>query len=78
MRDFILYSEDVRHLAVVTLRPQMTPVRGGDELGDNPNAATRTPYAAFEDIGNAEDRSDLANVLLLAFERKGGSSCDDF
>src|SRR6476646_9083012 len=78
MRDFILDGEDVRHLPVVTLRPEMAAIRGGDELGDNANAAAGTPYAAFEHMANAEDRGDFADVFLFAFERERGGSRDDF
>src|ERR1700685_4210191 len=77
-RDFILDGEDVRHLPVVALRPEMTPIGSGDQLGDDANPAARTPYATFENIRNTERLGDFADVFLFASEGEGGSSRDDF
>jgi hypothetical protein len=51
-RDFGLHGEDVRHFAVVALRPQPETVRGVYQLHRHADAITGAPHAAVERRGN--------------------------
>src|SRR5262249_54244878 len=71
--DLILNRENVRHLAIVALRPEVISVGGVDELRRHANAASRAPNAPFQDRLHRQRLGDPANVLLLApeGERRG-------
>ena len=69
--DFVLHVEQVRHLAVIALRPEVIAVARVDELRGDAEARPGSPHAAFENGGDAQRVGDLANVLGLALEREG-------
>src|ERR1700759_2555795 len=56
------------------MRPEVIAVRSVDELGSDADASPGSPYAAFENGGDAQRRRDVANVLGLAFEGERGSA----
>jgi hypothetical protein len=66
--DFILDGEDVGHLAVVTLGPEMVSIRGLDELGRHADAVTGLADAPFQNMLDAELAGDLRNFHILALE----------
>ena len=72
----ILNCENIAHLPVVALRPEMAAVGGGDELGGDADATAGFSNAAFEDIGHAKGFSNSSDIFVLAFERKGGCAGD--
>ena len=69
-RNLVLDGEDVGHLAVVALRPQVRAVGSQNELRRHTDAAAGAADAALEDVRHAERVRDPADVLVLAFERK--------
>src|SRR4029450_9649346 len=70
--DVVLDSEDVRQLAVVTLRPPVGTVGGVNKLRRDTDAATGAANAALQHVRHSEDVGDLANVLALPLERECG------
>src|SRR5579872_5097045 len=75
--DLLLHDEDVRDLAVVTLREQMVAGRPFDELHGDANLLAGTPRAALNNIRRAQFTCDLRDVLGLALVNKGRIACDD-
>jgi hypothetical protein len=74
--DLILDQEDVLELPVVGLRPEMASTFRLDQLGGNAHPVARLADAAFEHVGYVEHLSDLADVAILALERKGRRARD--
>ena len=70
--DVVLDSEDVRHLAVVTLRPPVRTVSGVNKLRRHTETATGAAYAALEHERHSECFGDPADVLVLPLERECG------
>jgi hypothetical protein len=52
-RDLVLQGKDIIDRAVVTLSPQMRPVRRVEKLSGNANAIAISAYTALEDIAHA-------------------------
>ena len=70
--DVVLDSEDVRHLAVVTLRPPVRTVSGVNKLRRDTKTAAGASHAALEHERHSECFGDPADVLVLPFERERG------
>jgi hypothetical protein len=66
--NLILHREQVFHLAVVPLGPQMRAVGGGDQLRRHADPLTRPAHAAFQHVGDAQNLRDSSNVDVLPFE----------
>ena len=67
-RDLVLHGEDVAHVAVVALRPELMSLRGVDELRRDAQARARLAYAAVEHEARAELLADAAHVQVAALE----------
>ncbi len=52
--EFVLQREDVLHVAVVTLGPDVVAALGVDQLGGHPHPLAGPAYAAFQHITRAE------------------------
>ena len=70
LRDIVLNGEDVLHLAVVALRPQMITVGNVHELSGDAKAVAHLADAALENRRDLQLPSDLADVLVLSLERE--------
>src|ERR1700694_5605680 len=66
----ILDGEDVLHLAVVALGPQVEPVAGLEQLDGDADMVAIPPYAALENVARIERLADAAEVFALALEGK--------
>jgi hypothetical protein len=65
LRDFRLDREDIRQLAIVTVRPEMCIRACIDELGGHADAVSGALDAAFEDVRHFQRLRDLGEVTLL-------------
>src|ERR1019366_4066126 len=63
LRELPLDREDVGQVAVVGLGPDVLVGRGADQLTGHPHLVAGAPYAALEDVGDAELLADLADRL---------------
>src|SRR5262245_1981250 len=70
-RDFVLDGEDVLHLVLIDLAPEVIAVLGVDELSGDAEAVGGASDAAFEDMSNVELGADLADVGELALVLEG-------
>ena len=68
--DLILDGEHVRHLAVVALRPEVIAVGRAYELRRDADPVAGLAHTPFQDVLHIELGADLADVPLLAPERK--------
>src|ERR1700733_6407055 len=68
--DFILNREDIRHLAVVALGPQIISIGSADDLRGHAQPASCSSYATLKDRSDTEDLCDLPAVRLFASKRK--------
>ena len=75
--DVVLQLENIEQLAIVSLRPQMGPLRGVDQLAGDPDRVGRLAHAAFQHISDAQLARDLANIDRLALVGECGISRDD-
>ena len=69
-RDVLLDVENVVHLPVVGLRPEVKTVRRRDQLHGNPQPIAGAPDAAFEHVRYTELAADFAQVFVAIFEIK--------
>jgi hypothetical protein len=76
LRDLVLNREDVRHLAIVPLGPDVAAVGRRDELCGDPDSVARLADAAFEHVGDAQHFGDLPDVIVLALECERRRPCD--
>src|SRR5438128_5070736 len=65
LRDLILNREDVGHLAVVALGPEMKTIGDLDELRGDSDAVTRLPNASLENVLDVEPPGDLSELKIL-------------
>ena len=70
LRDLVLDREDVRHFAVVALRPEMVAVADLHELGTDPQPISRLAHASLQHRRDLELRADLGEVDRRAAERE--------
>ncbi len=68
--DLVLNREDVLHLAVVALGPEVVPVGDVDQLRRHAQTVARLPHAAFEDGLDVQSLPDGPNVRRGALELK--------
>src|SRR5215468_3392073 len=68
LRDFVLYRKHIDHLPVVTLRPEVIPIRGVDQLRGYPDPVSRAPNAAFQNRSHVQDLSDFSDVQVFTTE----------
>ena len=66
--DLILYLEEVLHLTIVALRPQMEAVSDINELHRDADPVGGTPDATLEDVRHIELRPDFTDLDRLAFK----------
>ena len=66
--DFVLNGEDVRHLTVVPLGPEMAAVSSRNELCGHAKATSGFADAPFENGRHSQHVGDSTHVLVLAFE----------
>jgi hypothetical protein len=76
-RDLILYREQIRHLAIVTPRPEMKTIRRLDELRRDPEAAAHLANTPFENMFDVQPPANLRNFNVLTPEEEGGRAADD-
>src|SRR5512140_771149 len=69
-RDLILNRKHILQLTVVTLGPKLRAVSGTDELRVEAKALAGFSDASLENRRNLKLASDLADVVVLAFERE--------
>ena len=71
--DLVLQGEEVRHVGVVAMGPDLQAGRGVAQLGPDPEVLPRAPDAAVEHVAHAEVAADLLRVDRLAAvgERRG-------
>ena len=77
LRDVLFDREHVGELAVVTVRPEVDPVVGLDQLRRYAHTVARAAHGAVDEIGRAERLADRAEVLALVFELKSRRAPDD-
>ena len=56
--------EHIREIAIVSLRPKMCIGAGVDELGVDPDTVVDSLDTAFEDVGDPQLLTDLAQVAF--------------
>src|SRR5579863_1625111 len=71
LSDLILNREYICRLPVEALRPEMRSIGGSDQLHRDTNSGSSSAHGALKDVGYPQRRSDLADVLIPAFENKG-------
>ena len=59
LRDFVLDGEDVAQRPVESARPDVTPVRGPDQLRRHPHAVGRALNRPFEDGSHGQQAPNL-------------------
>ncbi len=72
LSDVVLYGEDVLHLAVIFLGPDMLARGRVDELAGDANARSGSSDAALQDIPDPQIMGDLSDVHGLALVDEGG------
>jgi hypothetical protein len=75
--DLILQLEQVGHVLLEAVGPQMRAGFGVDKLRIDAHAVLVPLNRTFEDITNAKLRSDLFGVEVLAFESEGRIASDN-
>ncbi len=76
-RDLVLQHEDVGHLPVVGLRPEVIAIGGVDELGGDADLIASLAHAPLQNRLHVQLLGDCADVLVLALEGKGRSARGD-
>src|SRR5262249_19498296 len=71
-RDLVLNGENILHLAIVAVRPQVVTILDVDQLRRHADLAAGLPDAAFQNGSYSQRRADLPNVLVLPLERERG------
>ena len=77
MRDLVLDIENIPHLAVISLRPELVSIRRIDQLRRDTHAVAGTAHAPFEDVLDIEPGADFADIQILAAQRKRGGPGSD-
>ena len=70
LRDVLLNGEDISHLAIVLLRPEVIAVGDVDQLRGDANLVADLAYTALENRRDLELAADLADVFALGLERE--------
>src|SRR5262249_35992099 len=60
--NLVLQGEDVPHVAIVTLRPEVASAGPIDELRRDPDPVAGSADAAFDDVGDAELAGDILRL----------------
>jgi len=68
LEGLLLDAEDVGHIPLVSVRPQIESVRRLDQLGANPGAVTLLAHAPFQERRHVQLLADRARVIGGAFE----------
>jgi hypothetical protein len=71
LRQLLLDLEDIVHITLEGLGPELIPVARVHQLGAEPEAVSCPPDAAFEHGGHPELPSDLLDALTFALEGEG-------
>jgi hypothetical protein len=61
-RDLVLHGEDVAHVAVVAIRPQMRLGRGVDQLHGDAEPSVRAAHAALDDVAHTQSSPHRGHV----------------
>src|SRR5262249_58913900 len=69
--DVVLYLEDVIHLAIVSLRPEVVALGGADELGRDAYLVAASAHRTLEHVGHVQLSRDLRDLDSLTLEREG-------
>ena len=67
-RDLVLNREDIRELALETLRPYLVAVIGVHELRRDAHAIAGLAHAALENRFHAQPSADLGDLEILALK----------
>jgi len=76
-RDLVLKLQDVLHIAVEAVGPEMVAGRGVDELCGDAHSAAGFAHRTFEDIADTQFATDLLHVDRLAFVSEAAVTGDD-
>jgi len=76
-RDIVLKFQDVLHIAVEAVGPEMRPVGGVDQLRGDAHATACLAHGAFEHITHAEFAPDLLHIDGAAFVGEARIAGDD-
>ena len=74
--NLILHHEDIGQIPVVSLRPQVGPIRSGNELRGHSNARAGLAHAAFQNVCDSKRLRDAPRIRVLALERKSRRARD--
>ena len=69
-RNLILDGEDILHLPVVAVGPQLEAVSGVHQLGGDADPIAGAPNAAVKNVDNAKFGGNLADLRVLALKRE--------
>src|SRR4029453_15347477 len=75
--DLVLDFDDVGEVAIEAIGPEMVAGLPVDQLGVDPNTASRLSNAALEDMADAKLAGYLLYVGVLALEAEGGVAGDN-
>ena len=70
LRDIVLNSEDILHLPIVPLRPELISISNVDELRGDAKAIAHAPHTSIENGRYLELLSYLGEILVFALQRK--------
>src|SRR5258708_4546403 len=74
--DIVLDGKNIRHLAVITFRPQMRFIGYLDKLRRDPNAIARSAHASLKNGSYSEPFTDCTQILFFATKGKRRSASD--
>ena len=77
VRDLVLHGEDVSEVPVVTVRPDVHPRRGVDQLGRDAHPIVDLPYTSFDHMADAQLATNLCHAYRLTLVGKGRVARDD-
>jgi len=69
-RDFVLHGEDVGHLTVERVRPEVEARGGVDELRCHPEPSADVAHTTAQHRGDVKSSSDFADVTARAAKRE--------
>ena len=75
--DLVLDGEDVVHLPLEAVGPDVIALAGVDELGGYTQAVPGSPNAALHDVGDAQACTDVTHIETLPLEGECGRACRD-
>ena len=76
-RNLVLHLKDIFLIAFISLRPQMHPGIGADQLGGHTYRIARAAHASLQQVRDAQGRGDFRSRDLLALKVEGGRAGGD-